>query len=126
LDHAPSQSVSRCGVQVAPGSASSGSTCNASPGHPVLRAHWLCRRPCFRVTPKHDPLTVAGDGFPRRLESRVLQRCWLQSPELPRTLALPAAPPDARCRLPRALHLPASPATDPRGESRFGCFGGAD
>jgi len=126
LDHAPSQSVSRCGVQVAPGSASSGSTCNTSPGHPVLRAHWLRRRSRFRVTPKRNPLTVAGDGSPRRLESRVLQRRWLRRSGLPQLLALPAAPPDARCRLPRALHPPALPATDPRGESRFVSFGGAD
>lgn len=103
------------------------------PAQPVTR---------FRVTPYRAPIGCVGDRVSSSLEARSFDCCrrWISEatrishPSAPLAARFWVAPvpsssccaSDARCRLPCALHLPASPATDPRGESRFESFGGAD
>ena len=101
------------GCWVAPVPASSGSTCNASPGFPVLCIHWLHRRSPFRVTPKRDPWAVTGDGFSRRLESRILRHRWcvkFQVAPVPRAIRGAC---DAGLGFPRVPHLPAFTGDQP-------------
>ena len=96
----------------------------------------------FRVTPYRASVGCVGDRVSSYPEARSFDchRRWIfeatriSHPSAPLATKFQVAPvprssccaSDARCRLPCALHLPALPATDPRGESRFGCFGGAD
>jgi len=66
--HTSSPSASRCRTRVAPRSASTVSTCNASP-HPLALS-----ATAPQVTPRRRPSAAAGDGSSRRFEARILQR----------------------------------------------------
>jgi len=113
-------------VASCPAFVSSSPACNAPPGCPVLRIHWLRRRPRSRVTPGSGPSAVTGDGSSRRLD--------FSHPSALRVASLRVAPPhrvacrasDPGFRFPFFLGLPALPAMVPRGDSRFTSFGGAD